>query len=604
MFAIDTTGSMSSYIQAARDTARSAAASIFASAKQGRVGLVEYRDHGDAFVARTVIPLTTSADDFSAGLDGLTPEGGGDWPEALISGVYESARAEWNPVASKSVIVIADAPAHDPEPVTGYTLAQMSEVLAGRAPVPAAPTSGARMFSSPDDRAQAPSPVGTATAPPVARSNARSGTAVTAAEAPPVAGGGITLYGISANSTLTDQLQSVAAASGGRVSGIDDPAQVQELILDAIDDATAAPEAALAASQPQITDVPVAFSAGDSTAEGAVVTYDFDLDGDGVFERSGTAPAVEATYTDPGERTASVRVTDERGRTAVASVPINVLAKEETVITPVDPTEASTTLQQVTLSSAETSAAVPATVRIADPLLVNETVGARLVPAGSPDPWTESPAAAYEAKPAPDNSVAASLVPPTGLAQGTYDVLVFSDAGRHALLQVEVVGDEPQIVPVPATPAVADPAGPGNATWIVPAADGTFSWAVAEDGSLRVEIVAASTTFPDGSTTHNYGVAPDSTPDLFVVVPEAPVRSGNVITVPAQTGVIYKDARNKTVTGTVSVPRKGVSLTASPATGYSFAPGSQTTWTYAYESKPKPQTPWWRLILEWLLRRV
>ena len=58
-------------------------------------------------------------------------------------------------------------------------------------------------------------------------------------------------------------------------------------------------------------------------------------------------------------------------------------------------------------------------------------------------------------------------------------------------------------------PGVNDPCGAGNATWVVPPDDNTFRWSLVA-GVLSVEIVKAGTTFPDESTTHNYGTAPDS----------------------------------------------------------------------------------------------
>ena len=50
------------------------------------------------------------------------------------------------------------------------------------------------------------------------------------------------------------------------------------------------------------------------------VTYRWDLDGDGSFETpSGADPKLTATFTSPGEKTVTVRVTDRYGNTADAS---------------------------------------------------------------------------------------------------------------------------------------------------------------------------------------------------------------------------------------------------------------------------------------------
>ena len=121
MFVIDTTGSMDSYIRQAIATAEEVASATLANAPGSRVGLVEYRDHSDSFVTRTVVPLTTDFGALTAGLSGLDAYGGGDWEEAVYSGIVEGLDQPWRTGVAKSIIVIGDAPAHDPEPVTGYT---------------------------------------------------------------------------------------------------------------------------------------------------------------------------------------------------------------------------------------------------------------------------------------------------------------------------------------------------------------------------------------------------------------------------------------------------------------------------------------------------
>lgn len=605
MFAIDTTGSMSPYIQAARDTALSAASSIFSSAKQGRVGLVEYRDHGDSFVARTVVPLTSSSDEFSAGLDALYPDEGGDLPEALISGVYEAARAGWNPEASKSLIVIADAPAHDPEPVTGYTLAQMGEVLAGRIAVPPAP-SAARMFSAPgEDRSQDPSE--SAPTPPTAEQPETSDETervVLDAEATGSlsTGTSIALYGISADAALADQLTGVANATGGKVTAIDNADEVREIILDAIEDASAAPEAVVAASDPQVTGVSVAFSAADSTADGGVASYEFDLDGDGTFDQAGSSAVVEFTYATPGPRNVVVRVSDSRGRTATATVVVDVSDQTTSVVTPVDPSAQSSALTNVTLSSSVTTPRSPATLTVADVLETNERVGVRLVPSGSTTPWEETPVATYEVLRTEDGTATSSIVPSAELPVGMYELLVVTDAGRHASLEIEVANDQARIVEIPSAPAITDPAGPGNASWVVPEGDDTFRWTLGADGSLRVDIVATDATFPDGSTSHNFGRAVDSTPDAQVVVPTPPTRSGNTVHIPAQQGVVFKDARGRVLAGAVPVPRGGLVVKASAVAGFVLDAEATSSWSYSYESKPRPAANWWRVIVDWFSR--
>ncbi|MEO5950785.1 MAG: hypothetical protein ABIQ04_05035 [Candidatus Saccharimonadales bacterium] len=65
-------------------------------------------------------------------------------------------------------------------------------------------------------------------------------------------------------------------------------------------------------------------------------------------------------------------------------------------------------------------------------------------------------------------------------------------------------------IDVPATPAVTDPCGLNNATWVVPADTDVLNWTLGENGHLVVDITAKNTQFQDGTTTHDYGTAVDS----------------------------------------------------------------------------------------------
>jgi hypothetical protein len=55
----------------------------------------------------------------------LTTEGGGDIPESLWSGLTRTIKTEnlggWRNGVKKGVIYLTDAPAHNPEPFTGYS---------------------------------------------------------------------------------------------------------------------------------------------------------------------------------------------------------------------------------------------------------------------------------------------------------------------------------------------------------------------------------------------------------------------------------------------------------------------------------------------------
>ena len=115
-FVVDTTGSMSPFIGAARaaliDTVRALAAK---SGVDLRVGLVEYRDHPPqerSFVTRHHA-LTSDLARTQKVINGLRADGGGDAPEAVYDGVSEAALlTEWRPHSCRFILLVGDAPPH------------------------------------------------------------------------------------------------------------------------------------------------------------------------------------------------------------------------------------------------------------------------------------------------------------------------------------------------------------------------------------------------------------------------------------------------------------------------------------------------------------
>jgi subtilisin-like proprotein convertase family protein len=88
---------------------------------------------------------------------------------------------------------------------------------------------------------------------------------------------------------------------------------------------TTPPVAAITATpNPVLAGNPVAFDASDSyDADGSVVSYEWDLDGNGSFETPGGG-SVQRSYPNPTVLSVGVRVTDNDGRTAVARVPLTI----------------------------------------------------------------------------------------------------------------------------------------------------------------------------------------------------------------------------------------------------------------------------------------
>lgn len=116
VFALDTTSSMGGLIEGAKQKIWSIA-SRMASGKptpRVRVGLVAYRDVGDAYVTQ-VVPLSEDLDAVYTKLMAFRAEGGGDGPEAVQDGLSDAVeKMKWSDSkrAAKMIFLVGDAPAH------------------------------------------------------------------------------------------------------------------------------------------------------------------------------------------------------------------------------------------------------------------------------------------------------------------------------------------------------------------------------------------------------------------------------------------------------------------------------------------------------------
>ena len=116
VFVLDTTGSMSGLIDAAKEKIWSIA-STMASAQNApdiKMGLVAYRDRGDAYVTQNV-SLSSDLDSMYAKLMDYQADGGGDSPESVNQALYEAVNnMTWSQDQNtyKVVFLVGDAPAH------------------------------------------------------------------------------------------------------------------------------------------------------------------------------------------------------------------------------------------------------------------------------------------------------------------------------------------------------------------------------------------------------------------------------------------------------------------------------------------------------------
>lgn len=115
-FVLDTTGSMGPLIEGAKRKIWSIATSIVDCSPQAeiRMGLVAYRDIGDAYVTKTY-DLTTDIQDLYANLLALKAQGGGDWPESVNEALHVGVtKLGWSEGAdtTRIMFLVGDAPPH------------------------------------------------------------------------------------------------------------------------------------------------------------------------------------------------------------------------------------------------------------------------------------------------------------------------------------------------------------------------------------------------------------------------------------------------------------------------------------------------------------
>ncbi len=116
VFVLDTTGSMGGLIQSAKEKIWSIATTLASAqpAPEIRMGLVAYRDRGDAYVTQ-VVDLSDDLDSLYARLMDFQAGGGGDGPESVNQALYDAVhKISWSqdPNAYQVVFLVGDAPPH------------------------------------------------------------------------------------------------------------------------------------------------------------------------------------------------------------------------------------------------------------------------------------------------------------------------------------------------------------------------------------------------------------------------------------------------------------------------------------------------------------
>lgn len=273
VFAIDTTGSMDWVLQSVKDTATRMVDHLAASSGSYRFALVTFRDDpvytgwdGD-YAARVDLPFTSDADAIRTALAGMQADGGGDWPETALSGMQAAIDLPWRPGVKKVLIPISDAPAHDPEPSSGLTSATVIANALAVDPVEVFPID---------------------------------------------VGGG----------SFASTVEGVAAGTGGSgTTSLD----VAETLLDTISGAMDKPYAWVQGPYvARVGDTLHLDARGSYATTGDLVSFEWDLDGDGTYDVTTSTPTLEHTFGTLVDAYLAVRVTDSAGRASIATTPLAI----------------------------------------------------------------------------------------------------------------------------------------------------------------------------------------------------------------------------------------------------------------------------------------
>lgn len=131
VFVVDTTGSMGGEIAQVRADLSSLVDQLATTTDSYRVAVVSYRDFSERtgwsgdYPFRVDQTFTNDLASIQAAIDSLTAQGGGDWEETVFSGIQTAIELPWRPGITKIAIVIGDAPALSPEPISNLTAPQI-----------------------------------------------------------------------------------------------------------------------------------------------------------------------------------------------------------------------------------------------------------------------------------------------------------------------------------------------------------------------------------------------------------------------------------------------------------------------------------------------
>ena len=135
---MDSTGSMSGAMSAFKSAATEMAMQILSANSNSRIAVVDYRDfpewtgwYGD-YPYNVCCSFSDNPMVVASAIENISPDGGGDYEESVYTALAYTAMGvglgSWGG-SSRAILLFADAPAHDPEPYTGYTSDTISNLM-------------------------------------------------------------------------------------------------------------------------------------------------------------------------------------------------------------------------------------------------------------------------------------------------------------------------------------------------------------------------------------------------------------------------------------------------------------------------------------------
>lgn len=276
VFVIDSTGSMSDEIETVRINLKTLVDQLSTDTSSWRVAVVSYRDFPERtgsdedFPSKIVQPFTDNVANIEAALDNLIASGGGDFSETVLSGIKTSIDLNWRPAVTKVSIVIGDASAilvSGAEPISGLT---PQEIIAES-----------------------------------------------------IAVDPVQVFAVDVGSLLTPELELIVTGTGGEV--VNGAENLIAALSDVITKSSEQPFAWFGSSIVGKIGEPILFDAqGSYDPSGAPLkNYEWDFNGDDIFDVSTTKETVEYSYNSKFEGFVILRVTGSNG-TALASARVVV----------------------------------------------------------------------------------------------------------------------------------------------------------------------------------------------------------------------------------------------------------------------------------------